>query len=440
MHLKRVYIKTFGCQMNEHDSQKIELMLRGLGYVSTDLPEQADLILFNTCTIREKARHKAISEIGRAPTFKRQKPSALVGVCGCVAQQDGVSLLDRYPGVDFVFGPDQLWRLPELIEHARAGNRAWALDLIDDPKEYRFPDATLRVTNHESRITEFVLVSKGCNCACSYCIVPSVRGREISRPEDEIVAEVGRLASLGAKEVTLLGQNVSSYGRGGLAALIGRIARETDIMRIRFTSPHPLWIGEDLVREYAENEKLCPHIHLPVQAGSNAVLKNMRRGYSRERYLDIVRSLRAARTGLAITTDLIVGFPGETEADFEDTLRLMREAEFDQAFAFKYSPRPGTEAAEKMEDDVPLADKERRLSVLLDLQRRTSRARNEALVGKRAEALATGMDRMNNGLVTGRLPDNRIVHFAGHPNLVGSIVPVAITAAHDNSLSAEMVQ
>ncbi|MFA5812824.1 MAG: MiaB/RimO family radical SAM methylthiotransferase, partial [bacterium] len=432
--------------------------------------------------------HKALSELGRAASFKRHNPHALVGVCGCVAQQDGAGLLDRYPGVDFVFGPDQIWRLPELIENAQAGCRGAALELIDDLKAYRFLDHTPRVSGDHlinplpfateagdplkvggrgstrrrepegerggtgwgrsaspdpslqrrgaHAVTSFVTITKGCNCACSYCIVPSVRGREISRPADDIVLEVTRLADSGAKEVTLLGQNVSAYGgEGGLAALIGRIALETKILRIRFTSPHPRWIGEELLREYAQNEKLCPHLHLPVQAGSNAVLKRMRRGYTRERYAGIARALRAAREGMSITTDLIVGFPGETRQDFEDTLALMREVGFDQAFAFKYSPRPGTEAAHEMDDDVPQAEKEERLSILLDLQRQMSRRSNEALVGKKDAALATTMDRMHKVLVTGRLPDNRIVHFAGHPGLIGDIVPVTITAAHDNSLS-----
>ena len=437
---KYVYIRTFGCQMNEHDSAKIRAMLAADGYLDSDAPDNADLILFNTCTIREKAHQKAMSEIGRAKLFKRRRPGTIVGVCGCVAQEVKEAIFERYPHVDLLFGPDQIPRLPELVEEARAGRKASALDLIDDPERYRFLGSASPTTDHRPPATAFVSIMKGCNCACSYCIVPSVRGREVCRLPGDVIDEVHLLADAGTKEVTLLGQNVNAYEHGEttFAKLLRRIAEETGIRRIRFTSPHPRDAGDDLVREYAENMKLMPHIHLPVQAGANAVLTKMRRGYTRERYLGICAKLRAARPGMSITTDLIVGFCGETAEDFEQTLDLMRLADFDQAFAFKYSPRPGTEAARKFEDDVPPEEKDRRLAELLALQLATSRRNNEAQVGKRAEALATGLDRMQRGLVTGRLPDNRIVHFAGQPSLVGAMVPVRMTAAHANSLAAEV--
>ncbi|MFA4972018.1 MAG: tRNA (N6-isopentenyl adenosine(37)-C2)-methylthiotransferase MiaB [bacterium] len=434
------YIKTFGCQMNEHDSAKMALLLEAQGYAPSDDPFASDLVLFNTCTIREKAHHKAMSELGRAAEIKRRNPGALIGVSGCVAQEMGSRILERFPEIDFVFGPDQLWRLPEMIERAMAGERTTALDLVDDLAEYRFLGLTPPVIDRLPLVTAFVTVMKGCNCACSYCIVPSVRGREISRPVDEIVEEVRRLVEAGAKEVTMLGQNVCAYGKGSgssLAALIRRVADETDIMRIRFTSPHPRDVTDELVREYRDNPKLAPHIHLPVQAGSNEVLRRMRRGYTRERYMEIAQDLRQARPGISITTDLIVGFCGETDADFEETLGLMQSVEFDSAFAFKYSSRPGTEAAERMQDDVPQAVKESRLKQLLDLQRASSRRRNESLVGSTGDVLAAGLDRMGNGLVTGRLADNRIVHFAGQGGQIGSIVRVRITAANDNSLAGE---
>ncbi|MBN1282512.1 MAG: tRNA (N6-isopentenyl adenosine(37)-C2)-methylthiotransferase MiaB [Proteobacteria bacterium] len=444
---RKFYIKTFGCQMNEHDSAKMALLLQSQGYAPGEDALASDIVIFNTCTIREKAHHKAISEIGRASQIKRASPRAVVGVCGCVAQEEGERILSRFPDVDFVLGPDQIWRLGEAIACAESGGRCAFVDLIDDPDGYRFPGHIPPVTSHESRVTAFVTAMKGCNCACSYCIVPSVRGREVCRPPGEIVEECRTLADSGTKEVTLLGQNVTAYsflnpgslipGAESLASLIRRISRETGISRIRFTSPHPRDITDGLIGEFAENERLAPHIHLPAQSGSDGVLRRMRRGYTRERYLDVARRLRAARPGISITTDIIVGFSRETDEEYRETLDLMREVGFDSAFAFKYSPRPGTEAARKMEDDVPAGVKERRLDELLALQRSASRRLNEALVGSEGEVLAAGLDRMGRGLITGRLPDNRIVHFSGQEELIGSIVRVRITSANDNSLTGE---
>ena len=443
MPLKKAYIRTFGCQMNEHDSEKMFLILEGMGYARAASEEEADLLLYNTCTIREKAEHKAMSEIGRARLLKEARPGTLVGVCGCVAQQAKEALCERYPHIDLLFGPDQIARLPELVAAARGGVAATALDLVDDPTSYRFIDRIAETG--AAPASAFVAAMKGCSCACSYCIVPSVRGRELSRPADEIVREVNALAERGTKEVVLLGQNVAAYGKrgaesalGGLAGLVRRIAQETSIARIRFTSPNPRDVGDALLAEYAENEKLCPHLHLPVQSGSDATLARMRRGYGRERVLSIARRLRAAREGMAITTDLIVGFSGETEKDFEETLSLVAEVGFDSAFAFQYSPRPGTEAARCLPDDVAPEEKERRLARLLELLRAIGRERNEALVGTHANALVVGADRMGKGLLEGRLPDNRILHFSGQPSLVGTIVRVAVTVAKGHSLAGEL--
>ena len=439
---KKVFIKTFGCQMNEHDSAKMLLILAGEGYLEASAMEGADLILFNTCTIREKAHHKAISEIGRAAQLKEQRPDIVIGVCGCVAQQEGAGLRKRYPLIDIIFGPDRIPALPELLARVKCGGTADALELIDDRLNYRFMDEV--PGEGRAPISAFVLAMKGCNCSCSYCIVPSVRGREISRQADEIVEEVGALAHSGAREVTLLGQNVSAYRSGdgrrgeGLAGLIRRVSQETEIERIRFTSPHPLFINDELIGEFADNGKLCPHIHLPVQAGADAVLKTMKRGYTRDLFMERSRRLRESRSGMSITTDLIVGFPGESERNFGDTLEMMRCVGFDSAFAFKYSPRPGTEAAESMCDDVPTEVKEERLSRLLELQRTMSRDRNEALVGSVGDVLVVGTDRMRKGLITGRRADNRIVHFAGNPSIIGDIVPVHVTGANDNSLNGEL--
>jgi tRNA-2-methylthio-N6-dimethylallyladenosine synthase len=449
-HQKYVYIRTFGCQMNEHDTQRMGAMLSEMGFDPAGSPEEADLILFNTCTIREKAHHKALSEIGRCRHYKKRRPDTLIGVCGCVAQQEGRGILERFPYVDFVFGPDEIQRLPILISEAACGVRPAALDLIDDPTSYNFLDCVPR--DKSLGPSAFVSIMKGCNCACSYCIVPQVRGREVCRRPDEIVEEIVALAATGAKEVVLLGQNVNAYdsrkAKGAnpdtpgtrLAALIRLIATQTPILRIRFVSPHPRDVDDDLIREYAENEKLAPHIHLPVQAGSNTALQKMRRGYTAERYLEIASELRSARTGLAITTDIIVGFSGETDEDFDQTLEIMRKVEFDSIFAFKYSPRPGTEAAKRFPDDVPADKKDERLARVLNLGRHISKKRNESLVGQTEEALVVGRDRLRRGLLTARLPDNRIVHFAGHLSLLGDIVPVHITKAGNNSLSGEVIR
>lgn len=441
---KYVYIHTFGCQMNVHDSERMLAMLSPLGYGPTEEPKKATLILLNTCTIRDKAYHKAMSEIGRMCQIKAKRPDTLIGVCGCAAQEERESIFERYPDVDLIFGPDQISRLPDLIDETRKDGRAHALDLIDDAGSYRFLDAS---ADSALRPSAFVSIMKGCNCACSYCIVPKVRGAEICREPQSILDEIKMLTKSGTKEVVLLGQNVNAYGNPRHASrsipsfsnLLRMIARDTEISRIRFTSPHPRDVGDDLIEEYATNEKLMPHIHLPVQAGGNETLKRMRRGYTRERYIDVAKSLKTARLDISITTDIIVGFSGESREDFESTLDIMRRVEFDSAFAFKYSPRRGTEAAERFADDVPHEEKERRLSLVLALQGDTSRRKNEALIGKESPALATGLDRMKRGLITGRLPDNRIVHFAGNQSHLGNIVPLRISRAFANSLEGEVL-
>jgi len=476
VNLKRCFIKTYGCQMNEHDSQKMNLLLHRLGYETVDAPEKADLILFNTCTIREKAYHKAISEIGRSAIFKKCRPQTLIGVCGCVAQQDGIKLAERYPHIDMVFGPDQINKLPNLIRKIRSSSPrpspikgegdigspptlegegggeggferlAVALDLINTPDEYNFLND---VPDKVESGCAFVTVTKGCNCSCTYCIVPSVRGKEVSRAADDIIDEVRKLVRAGLKEVTLLGQNVTSYnpptpplekgGKRGLTGLIKRLADETDILRIRFTSPNPRDVDEELIREFAENPKLCPHIHLPVQSGCNEVLKKMRRGYTREGYLEIVKLLREVRSGISITSDFIAGFPGETETQFEETIDLLKQVQFDSIFAFKYSQRPGTKAAIEFDDSVPVDVKEARLERVLSTQRKITCAKNEALVGQIRELLVTGYDRKNTGRLMGRLADNRIVNFAGNINLLGSIVRIRVRRALANSLEGEII-
>lgn len=421
--------------MNELDSKKLVLLLAKDGFEKTDDPLLADLILFNTCSIREKAYHKAMSDIGRASVFKNKKKSPVIGVCGCVAQQEKEKIISRFPHVDIVFGPDKLYDLPRLLEEVKAGNRPTSVEFINDPESYVFLDDTPTKTEGP---TALVSIIKGCNCACSYCIVPKVRGKEVGRPANDVIAEVHRLVAVGIKEVMLLGQNVNSYK--DLSKLIRRLSEETDIKRIRFMSPHPKDVKADIIEEYASNEKLCPHLHLPLQSGSNSVLKKMRRGYTREKYIEICKQLRAVRDGFQISSDIIVGFCGETEADFKDTLDLMREVEFDSTYSFKYSPRPGTEAAEKFEDDVSVEDKDRRLAELFSVEAEVSAKIRARMIGKTSQALIYEMDKMGRGLFTGRLPDNRIVHFAGNNVSIGDIVDVKITKVNKNSLSGEMIK
>ncbi len=468
---KTCYLRTFGCQMNEHDSAKMRFMLAELGYSFVEEPEGADLILYNTCTIREKAHQKAVSELGRAKFYKEKRPETIIGICGCVAQQDGLGLSKRFPDLDLIFGPDQIAKLPELLEkisknksllpkpcHPREGGNlarynqldtcfrrndkprlskpATALDLINTLEDYDFPLTTPKQVESGH---SFVTIMKGCNCACSYCIVPKVRGKEVSRQPHDIINEIQTLVKSGTKEITLLGQNVTAYKQSGLslAGLISEITKQTQIIRIRFTSPHPKDITTDLIEEYARNEKLCPHLHLPIQSASNEILKKMKRGYSREKYLEIVKALRKARPEISITSDFIVGFCEETERDFQDTVQLLNEVRFDSIFAFKYSVRPGTFASEKFEDNVSELIKEERLALVLDLQRKLTKESNERLVGQTFEALVTGYDRKNTGRLTARLPNNKIVNFAGKSNLVGSIINIRIKRALANSLEGE---
>ncbi|MFH1873699.1 MAG: tRNA (N6-isopentenyl adenosine(37)-C2)-methylthiotransferase MiaB [Pseudomonadota bacterium] len=433
---KTCYLRTFGCQMNEHDSAKMRLMLTDLGYNFADQPEGADLILYNTCTIREKAHQKAVSELGRAKFYKGQNPNTIIGICGCVAQQDGLQLARRFPELDLIFGPDQIAKLPELLAQISKARPVAALDLINSLEDYDFP---LETPSQVESGHAFVTIMKGCNCACSYCIVPKVRGKEVSRQPEEVIKEVQNLVKSGTKEITLLGQNVTAYQQSGLslAGLIAEISQQTEIKRIRFTSPHPKDVKPDLIAEYGRNEKLCPHLHLPIQSASNAMLKKMIRGYTREKYLEIVETLRRVRPDISITSDFIVGFCSETEADFQDTINLLKEIEFDSIFAFKYSVRPGTFAAEKFADDVPDQIKDKRLAQVLDLQREITRQSNERLVGQTFSALVTGFDRQNTGKLTGRLPNNKIINFTGKPDLVGSIITVHIKRALANSLEGK---
>jgi tRNA-2-methylthio-N6-dimethylallyladenosine synthase len=472
--VKKFYIHTFGCQMNVHDSGKIASLLADMGYMPADIDSNADFILFNTCTVRDHAHHKAISEIGRAVARKKQKPELIIGVCGCVAQAEKDHLFKIYPKLDLVFGPDQISRLPDLLKETimlrascfvlrqneaeckkQEAGKVMATELIDDPDEYKWtPDFSLGAfptkVGHP-QVTAFVTIMKGCNNNCSFCIVPSVRGHELSRPADDIISEVKNLVESGVKEVTLLGQNVNSYNKD-FVKLVRRISNETDICRIRYTSPHPKDLSRDLMEEHATNSKLCSHMHLPLQAGSDRVLRAMKRSYNKEQFINKALELRRIAKGIDISTDIIVGFPGETEADFEDTLSAVKEVDFDGMFAFKYSPRPGTKAAE-MKDDVPRQEKEARLQKLLELNAKIWKEKTEKLLGTAQEVLVEGVSKKQslkfseptnqrtNELthqLSGKTFGNKIVNFSGNLNLIGHIIPIGIVGAGPNSLKGDL--
>lgn len=432
--MKTYFIKTFGCQMNEHDSQKMEALLRRSGYAKVSSPSQSDLIVINTCSIRERSYQKAVSHIGQtAKEGDGKKP--VVAVTGCVVSHDGEGIMKRFPSVDLVLGPDHIASLPEMIEEVEGKRSRPARVDFKDISDYEFPS---QIQTGEKQVKTYVTIMKGCDNVCSFCIVPFTRGKEVSREASEIIDEIRSLESTGVREVMLLGQNVNSYGKGltpktSFARLLRQVDEETSIDRIRFTSPHPKDLSPALIEEYARNGKLCPHMHLPVQSGSDRVLRRMRRSYTRAAYLKRVDALRKAAPGVAITTDIIVGFPGETEEDFKDTLRLVREVGYDSSYSFSYSPRPQTEAF-TMADDVPPEVKKERFARLQALQAELSLAKNRAEIGKTVPVLVEGISFNAGGQMTGRTPHARIVNFDGGQELTGAILNLEITGASPYSL------
>jgi len=440
----RFHITSFGCQMNQHDAQKMANLLRHDGWARADGAEAADLVVIHTCSIREKAEHKLYSELGRVLGRKREEPGLLVGVGGCVAQQEGEALLRRFPALDFVFGPQNLVHLAELARGARARVRGLRVDYDDDPQvRFELPELHPEFAG-TSPGRAWVTVMEGCDLFCAYCVVPRTRGREVSRASAKILAEVERLAAGGVSEVTLLGQTVNAYGRPrpGMAAgeiafaeLLRRIAAVSGIRRIRFTSPHPAFVGDDLIAAYGELEALCPHLHLPVQSGSDRVLGAMNRRYDRKGYLETVARLRAARPGLALTTDLIVGFPTETDADFAETLSLMDEVGFTDSFSFKYSERPGTPAARRGLGELAPELAQARLEELQARQRALTLAAHAARVGERVEVLVDGQPGHERRQRSGRDPQNRLVNFRAGPDAsAGRYVQVHVEGYTPHSL------
>ncbi|MBL8503046.1 MAG: tRNA (N6-isopentenyl adenosine(37)-C2)-methylthiotransferase MiaB [Rhodocyclaceae bacterium] len=437
---KKLYIKTFGCQMNEYDSDRMADVLAAEGIEKTDSPEDADVILFNTCSVREKAQEKVFHDLGRVRLLKRSKPDLVIGVGGCVASQEGDAIVRRAPYVDVVFGPQTLHRLPQLIRERRASGRPQV--------DVSFPEIEKFDALPPARVdggSAFVTVMEGCGKFCTYCIVPYTRGEELSRPLDDVLAEIAGLAAQGVGEVTLLGQNVNAW-RGAMAdggtadfAFLLECAHEIPgIERIRYTTSHPREMTPRLFEAYARLPKLVSHLHLPVQSGSDRVLAAMKRGYTAVEYKSVVRKLRAARPDLSLSTDFIVGFPGETEADFEATMRLIDEVGFDASFSFLYSPRPGTPAAD-LPDATPQAVKAGRLMRLQAKIEAQARAISEKMVGTEQRILVEGASKKDAAELAGRTDNNRIVNFAGSPRLVGRFVEVAIRAALPHSLRGEIV-
>ncbi|MCP4005834.1 MAG: tRNA (N6-isopentenyl adenosine(37)-C2)-methylthiotransferase MiaB [bacterium] len=440
----RFHIRTFGCQMNQHDAEKMANLLHHEGYAAVSSVDGADVVLIHTCSVRDKAEQKLYSELGSLLAQKDERPDLIVGVGGCVAQQEGGALLKRFPKLDFVFGPQNLVHLPSMVESAIARERSLRVD-YDDDRQARFelPERHPEFQAGNSG-RAFVTVMEGCDLFCTYCIVPATRGREVSRSSEEILAEASALANRGVIELTLLGQTVNAYGRARpgrvdgelrFATLIRRVAEIAGIERVRFTSPHPIFMTEDLIGAYGEVPELCPHIHLPVQSGSTRVLEAMSRRYSREDYLRTAEALRTARPDLAISTDLIVGFPGESRSEFEETLSLVSEVRFVDSYSFKYSERPGTPAQRRGLQSVEPDEAQDRLERLQALQKRLTLEAHQARVGSRTTVLVDGASRRGGERRQGRDPYNRVVNFtATSPMVRGVLCDIDVTAATPHSL------
>ena len=438
--MKKLYIKTFGCQMNEYDSDKMADVL-GLAepYEKTDTPENADVILFNTCSVREKAQEKVFHDLGRVRQYKVANPDVVIGVGGCVASQEGAAIVARAPYVDVVFGPQTLHRLPDLIAKKRATGKPQV--------DIRFPEIEKFDHLPPARTTgasAFVSIMEGCSKYCTFCVVPYTRGEEVSRPFDDVVAEIADLAARGVAEVTLLGQNVNAWrgaldegGTADFAFLLEMVHEIPGIERIRYTTSHPREMTQRLIDCYGRLPKLVSHLHLPVQSGSDRILAAMKRGHSVLEFKSIVRKLREQRPDLCLSSDFIVGFPGETEADFEATMALIGELDFDASFSFIYSKRPGTPAADYA-DDVSAETKTRRLMKLQAQIEAQAQVVNRAMVGSVQRVLVEGHARKNPAELAGRTDNNRIVNFAGQPRLIGRFVDVVVTQALPHSLRGEV--
>ncbi|MCK6509768.1 tRNA (N6-isopentenyl adenosine(37)-C2)-methylthiotransferase MiaB [Myxococcota bacterium] len=437
-----VYVHTFGCQMNVHDSQKILTLLSEKGYQAVETPEEAKVILLNTCSVREKPEQKVLSAVGRYRELKEQSPDLIIGVGGCFARQEGEDLLRRAPALDLVFGPDNIPELPKMLQTIRDEHQPQVETDFDTPTDVRFLDIAPQVL--DSKFSAMVTIMKGCDKYCSFCIVPYVRGRERYRDPAEIQEEVRRMCTQGVREIMLLGQSVTSYKwkEGADVWDLARLIRSLDgvegLKRLRFTSPYPRDFHPELIDCFAEVPILCNHVHLPFQSGSDRILYRMNRRHTRDQYFGWVEALRARCPSIAITADVIVGFPGEEEQDFEQTMDLVERVRFDNLFAYKYSPRPKTPAARNTQQ-VSEEDKQRRLAILLERQLQISLERHQALNGQTLEVLVEGSSRRNADRLSGRTTTNKIVNFVGPDSLIGEIVPVRIAEAHATALWGELL-
>lgn len=448
--MNRVYIKTYGCQMNERDSEAVAAMLRGKGYSIVDNEQEADVVLLNTCSVRDQAEQKAIGKAGHLAKRKRKDPNFIIGVMGCMAQNRGGALMDRLPDLDLIIGTQKFHRVPDHLSNMIAtmqGQGPRPRSIVDLEEEADSQNTIKSHTSDTVQVTAFVSIMQGCNMKCSYCIVPKTRGAERARPMDEIIAEIKELAAGGTREVTLLGQIVNQYGirefpfvdqKSPFVQLLEKVHEIEGIDRIRFTSPHPVGFKDDLIECYGRLPKLVEYLHFPMQSGSNRILKAMRRPYSIEKFREIIGKLRTVRPDMYISTDIIVGFPGETEADFELTRRHFEEIGFDMAYLFKYSVRPDT-TAEPLGDPVTKEQKEERNQILLDILAKQSLARNETLIGTVENVLFEGPAKKGDNMFLGRTPGNRVVLVKASPRLIGQIVPVRFNRATASTLFGELV-
>jgi tRNA-2-methylthio-N6-dimethylallyladenosine synthase len=436
--MKSFHIITFGCQMNEHDSERMTGVLRDRGCAPVPTAVDADMVILNTCSIREKAEQKFYSELGRLKQLKAERPGMKIAVAGCIAQQEGKNILSRAPYVDLIFGPSDVAKLPEMVETAFSRHSS-VIDTSGDPEYHR----KLIPTARADKVKAWVSIMYGCDNFCTYCVVPYLRGRERSRPSEDIVNEVRELARRGYKEVSLLGQNVNSYGKGlwednDFSALLSMVNEVPDLERVRFVTSHPRDLSDGLIDAVRELPKVCESLHLPVQSGSDNILRAMNRRYTRADYLGKVKRLREAVPEITLTTDIIVGFPGEDAQDFEATMQLLEEVRFDSIFAFKYSKRPGTTAL-KLPGHLSEVIKEARLTKVLDLQKKITMQKNKEYVGAHADILIDGRSK-RGGKLSGRTRGNKVVNVAGPDSLIGSLAFVRITDAGVNSLSGEICE
>jgi len=439
---KKVYIKTFGCQMNENDSEKILLLLKD-EYEPVSSPEEADLILINTCSVRKKPEHKVYSEAGRYKSLKKKKPELILGITGCVAQQEGENLIKKLPYVDLVLGTQGFYFIKSALRIHRETKKPVVFTELKE--DFSFPLILPELDLRKKRVTAFVSIMQGCDNFCTYCIVPYVRGREISRPPEDIIKEIEALVKIGVKEVTLLGQNVNSYGLKNknfpsFPELLRMVAQIEGIWRIRFTTSHPKDLSEELIKVIAEEPKICKHLHLPLQSGSNKILKKMNRKYTKEEYLAKVKKLRALVPEIAFTTDIIVGFPGEEEKDIQETIEVLKKVRYHEIFSFKYCDRPFA-VASNFPEKIPEKEKERRLKIIHEVQERITQEIYESYIGKEVEILVEGTSKKDPSWLMGRTSTNVIVNFTSpRLDLMGALVKVKITSAGKHSLKGEYLE